>query len=269
MTWTNTNAFSEYILTYTHGDATVLSGAYRPEIGGAEISPGGIIIPVMESGTVEDISSTPSTGTSNNSLVTLTDYNRRRVSHFTPTQWNRFTDSPNYRTVIARGHSRDHIGDALTKFYGIVVDEGTDGGAWGATPTGAQIAQNLLAKMALIKAYWMDGVTSKMTIFLEDSGAAALAYDQRGAFNYAPAGEPMFGNWMGADIYTTNNALSGSGTVIGGIFSEFGMAYASAEIETLAAGEGEPLTGTRLVTTTHVFGIKALDTNQVYYFTKT
>ena len=268
MTWTNTNAFSEYVLTYTHGDATVLSGAHRPEIGGAEITPGGIIIPVMSSGTVEDVSSTPSTGTSSNSLVTLTDYNRRRVSHFTPTQWNRFSDSPNYRDVIARTHARDHIGDALTKFYGVVVDEGSDGGAWGALSTGAEIAAYLLAKIAAIKAYWMDGVTSKMTIFLNASGSAALAYDQRSAFNYAPAGDPMFGSWMGADIYTTNDSLSGSGTVVGGIFSEFGIAYASAEIETLSAGEGEPLTGTRLVTTVHVFGMKALDTNQLYYFTE-
>ncbi len=269
MTWSNTNAFSEYILTYTHGDATVLSGAYRPEIGGADITPGGIVIPVMEPGTVEDITSTPSTGTSNNSLITLTDYNKRRVSHFTPTQWNRFSDSPNYREVIARGHARDHIGNALTVFYGKVVDEGTDGGAWGATPTGAVIAAALLAKIAAIKAYWLDGITSKMTIFLNASGSAALAIDQRAAFNYAPAGDPMFGSWMGADIYTTNNALSGSGTVIGGIFSEYGIAYASAEIETLAAGEGEPLTGTRLVTTIHVYGVKALDANQLIYFTKT
>lgn len=269
MTWTNTNAFAEYILTYTYGDKTVLSGAYRPALGSATIDPGGIIIPIWNSGAVEDVSSTPSTGAAGNTLITLTTYDKRRVVHMKPSEWNRFKDDPAYREVIARGVSRDLIANALTTFYGMIVDEGSDGGAWGTAPTGAQIAQNLLAKIAAIKAYWEDGVASKMTIFLNASGSAALAYDQRGAFNYAPATDPMFGNWMGADIYTTNNALSGSGTVIGGIFSEFGCAYASAEIDMLGIGEKEPLTGTRLTTAVHTFGLKAVDTNQLFYFTKT
>ena len=269
MSWTNTSAFAEYILTFTYGDSTILSGAYRPAMGAAEITPGGIVIPVFNSGTVEDVSSTPSTGVAGNTLVTLTTYDRRRVAHMKPSEWNRFQDDPGYRDVIARGLARDLVGDALTKFYGQIRDFGTAGGAWGATPTGATIAQKLLAKIAAIKAYWQDGVTSKLSIYLNASGAAALAYDQRGAFNYAPAGDPFFGTWMGAQIWTTNNALSGSGTVIGGIFSEFGVAYASAGIDMLGIGEPEPLTGTRLTTAVHTFGLKALDANQVYYFTKT
>ena len=269
MTWTNTAAYGEYILTYTHGDGTVLAGAYRPAIGSAEITPGGIIIPIWNSGTVEDISSTPSTGVAGNTLVTLTTYDRRRVVHMKPSEWNRFTDDHGYRDIIARGLGRDLVGDALTKFYGIIVDEGSDGGALGATPAGSVWASNLLTKMAQIKAYWVDGVTSKMTIFLTPSGASALAINQQGAFNYAPSPSPIFGNWMGADIYVTNNALSGSGTVIGGIFSEMGMAYASALIDMIAIGEKEPLTATRLTTAAHTFGIKSLDANQVFYFTKT
>ena len=269
MTWTNTNAFAEYILTYTHGDKTILSGAYRPAMGSAEITPGGIIVPIWNSGTVEDISSTPSTGVAGNTLRTLTTYDKRRVVHMKPSEWNRFQDDKAYREVIARGISRDLIGDVLTKFYAEIVDYGTDGGALGATPTGAQIAAALLAKIATIKAYWEDGITSKLSIFFNASGSAALADNQRAAFNYAPEGDPMFGRWMGADIWTTNNALSGSGTVIGGIFSEFGIAYASAEIDMIAIGEKEPLTGTRLTTATHTYGIRYLDANQLFYYTKT
>jgi len=238
-------------------------------MGSAVIEPGGIIIPIWNSGTVEDISSTPSTGTAGNTLVTLTTYDRRRVVHMKPSEWTRFQDDRGYREVIARGLARDLIGDALTKFYGMVVDEGSDGGAWGATPTGAVIAQKLLAKIAAIKSYWQDGIASKISIFLNASGSAALADNQRSVFNYAPQGDPMFGKWMGADIWTTNNALSGSGTVIGGIFSEFGCAYASANIDMIAVGEKNSLTATRLTTAAHTFGLKALDVNQLFYFTKT
>jgi hypothetical protein len=269
LTWTNTTAFSEYLMTYTYGDQTILQGAYRPSMGGAEITPGGIVIPVIGSGTVEDISATPSTATPNNSLVTLTTYDRRRVSHFKPSEWNRFEDDPGYREKIARAHARDLIGDALTKFYAQIVDYGTAATALGATPTGAAWASAILTKLATIKTKWVDGIVPKVSLFLNESGAAAFALSQQGAFNRAPTGTPLFGEWMGMDIWTTGNALSGSGTVIGGIFSEYGIAYASAGIETLATGEGEPLTGTRLVTNTHTFGIKVLDDTQCYFFTKT
>ena len=263
MAFTTTQEFSQYIMTFTHGDEQVLSGAHRPAFGTAEITPGGIDIPIWNTGTVEDISATASTATPNNTLVTLDDFNKRRVVHFLPTEWNRFMDDPNHRKVIADGLARDLVGQALTQFYATVVDEGTEAPELGTTPTGETIAGILLGEIAQIKAKSRAGVPTKLTIFLNASGSAALAQNQRAAFNYAPVGDPMFGNWMGADIWTTDDALSGSGTVVGGIFSEWGIAYASANVEMLAIGVPEPLTGTRVSTVIHAYGLKALDSAQL------
>lgn len=267
MSWTNTTAFSSYILTYTHGDESVLAGAHRPKKGTAEIAPGGIIIPVRSSGTVENISVTNSTLVANNSLVTLVDFNKRTASHLKPTEWNRFQDDPNFREIEAEGQARDLVEQALVDFYATIVDNGTRQNV-GATPSGDVLTQFILQKMAAIKSRARKGKPSKMTIFLNESGAAAFAFSQGKTFNYAPAKDPMFGTFHGADVYTTNDALSGSGTVIGGIFGEFGIAYASTQVQTQATvGDAFDLrTGMHIVTSTHIYGIKALDTNQLYFF---
>lgn len=267
MSWTNTNAFASYILTYTHGDESVLAGAHRPKRGSSEIAPGGIIIPVRSSGTVENISTTNSTLVANNSLVTLTDFNKRTSSHLKPTEWNRFQDDPAFREIEAEGQARDLVEQALVDFYAVIVDNGTRTNL-GAAPTGDVITQNILLRMAAIKSRARKGKPSKMTIFLNESGAAAFAFSNRSAFNYAPATDPMFGTFLGADVYTTNDALSGSGTVIGGIFGEFGIAYASAQVQTEATiGDRFDLrTGMHIITSTHIYGIKELDIEQLHFF---
>lgn len=266
MSLTDTSAFGEYILTFTQGDATILSGAYRPVADTGESfidAQGKIVIPVWNSGTVEDISATPSTLTGSNTLVTLTTFDRRRVVHMEPSEWRSFENSRNNREIVARGLGRDLTGDALTKFYAEIVDNGTASTEFDvAAPTGSQIAERLLQEIAGIKAKWMNGVTSKMSIFLNASGSAALAQNQRAAFNYAPTTDPFFGEWMGAKVWVTDDALSGSGTVIGGIFSEFGIAYVSDNIDMIAIGAKEPLTATRLTTAAHTFALKVLDSAQ-------
>lgn len=268
MAWTTTSAFSDYILTFTHGDGSVLEGSHRPAKGTARIEPGGIVVPIYNSGTVEDISTTNSTLTPNNSLVTLTQFSKRTAAHFFPFEWVRFADDSAFRKVSAQGQGRDLLGQALTDFYQIIITEGTGTNIGNTTPTGSQLTQVILQKMATIKSRAANGVPSKMTIFLNESGAAAFAFDNRSAFNYAPADDPMFGTFMGADVYTTNDDLSGSGSIMGGIFGEFGIAYASADVQTVSTpGDQVDLrTGMHIITSVHSYGIKSLDSNQLHYF---
>lgn len=268
MTWTNTSAFSDYIRTQVHGDETVLRGAHRPDKDNIEITPGGIVIPIFVSGTVEDVSTTASTSTPNNTLKTLTDANKRRVDHLLKTQWNRFKDSRAYREGIAMNQAQDLLGNALTAFYNEMVDNGTKI-AQAAAPTGQQITDNLLTQMAKIKSRSPKGIPSQMSIVLNESGGAAFASNQAGKFNYAPATDPFYGTWMGSTVWTTNDALSGSGTVYGFVFGELGIAYVSADVDTQFPINDmpEPRTGMWIVSTVHCRSLATLDAELVYWLT--
>lgn len=268
MSWTNTNAFGEYILTQVHAEGTMLEGAYRPKQDDIEITPGGIVIPVFVSGTVEDVSTTASTHTPSNVLKALTDKDKRRVDHLKKSQWTRFKDSRSYRDGIAMNQANDLIGQALTDFYKEVVDNGTKVTQSGA-PTGAQITTTLLTKIATIKAKSPKGIPPKLTIVLNESGAAAFADNQAGKFNYAPTTEPFYGTWMGAKIWTTDDSLSGSGTVYGAVFGELGIAYAPAAVDTTFPENDRPeqRTGMYIITTLYTYALAVLDAKLVYWLT--
>lgn len=265
MTWTNTSAFSSYILTFVHGDEAVVEGAHRPRKGAAEITPGGIVIPVYDSGTVENVSTTTVTAIPNNTLVTLTQFDKRAPANFKRSEWKRFQDDPDHRMIVAEGQGRDLVEQILIDFYAVVVDEG-NATSVGTTPSGDVLTQNILAKMATVKSRSRAGKATKITIFLNESGAAAFAMSNRAAFNYAPS-DPFFGTFLGAKVWTTNDDLSGSGTVIGGVFGEMGIAYAAAEVITTTSGDQpENLTGMHTVNSTASYGIKSLNTDMLHHF---
>ncbi len=261
MTWTNAKAYSEYQLLKLWADNGILSGCYQPANGEVKITPGGIEIPIFVSGTVEDISVTVPTHVPSNTLVTIASYDKRRTDQYKPSEWNRFTDSRNYREGAAANQANDLRNFATGAFYDMSYTNGTLS-ALGVKPTGEEYEAWFLTQIATLRSWSQGGAAPKMTAYLTPSGSAAFIQHMGTKIRYADAADPFFGTWMGVKLYVATHTLSGSGTVVGGIFSDKGAAYAPAAIEVAATGQIDDLTGMRKVSSFYTYGLGVLDATQ-------